>query len=67
MGPNHALAQAPGNVRCCQQEAGLSKPSVGNVSQVATIDKNRLLERVGALSGGPLAEVEDGIPLVLGL
>ena len=61
------LAKAPGNVVCRQRDTGLTKPSVVNVSQVATIDKRRLLERVGSLPTLLLAEVEDGLRLVLGL
>jgi mRNA interferase MazF len=64
---NTRLAQAPGNVLCRKRDTGLTKPSVVNVSQVATIDKKRLLERMGSLSGRLLAEVEDGLRLVLGL
>jgi mRNA interferase MazF len=54
-------------VLCRQRDTGLTKPSVVNVSQVATIDKRRLLERVGSLPTRLLAEVEDGLRLVLGL
>lgn len=64
---NLGLARAPGNVRCRQRETKLAKPSVVNVSQVATIDKSRLLERIGTLPGRLLAAVEDGVRLVLGL
>ena len=64
---NTRLAKAPGNVLCRQRDTGLTKPSVVNVSQVATIDKRRLLERVGSLPTRLLAEVEDGLRLVLGL
>ena len=64
---NLRLAQAPGNVRCGKRDSGLSKPSVVNVSQVATIDKSRLLECVGSLPRRKLEEVEDGVRLVLGL
>ena len=64
---NTRLAQAPGNVPCPKRNTGLTKPSVVNVSQVATIDKKRLLERVGTLPGHVLADVEDGLRLVLGL
>ncbi len=64
---NLGLAGAPGNVRCRKRETRLTKPSIVNVSQVATIDKSRLLERIGILPGRLLAEVEDGIRLVLGL
>lgn len=64
---NTRLAQAPGNVLCRRRDTGLSKPSVVNVSQVATIDKSRLLERAGTLPVRFLAQVEDGLRLVLGL
>jgi len=64
---NTSLARAPGNVLCGKRETGLTKPSVANVSQVATIDKSRLLEKVGALPGRLLAEIEDGLRFVLGL
>lgn len=64
---NTRLARSPGNVMCRQHDTGLTKPSVVNVSQVATIDKRRLLERVGGLPPRLLAEVEDGLRLVLGL
>jgi mRNA interferase MazF len=64
---NLRLAQASGNVLCSRRQTGLAKASVVNVSQVATIDKTRLLERVGTLPGRLLAEVEEGLRLVLGL
>ena len=64
---NSRLAQAPGNVLCRPKDTGLTKPSVVNVSQVATIDKKHLLEKVGSLSSRLLTEVEDGVRLVLGL
>jgi mRNA interferase MazF len=64
---NLHLATAPGNVLCAKRDTGLSKPSVINVSQVATIDKRRLLERVKELPARLMTEVEDGIRLVLGL
>jgi mRNA interferase MazF len=54
-------------VLCRKRDTGLLKLSVVNVSQVATIDKNRLLDRVGRLPGHLLAEVENGLRLVLGL
>lgn len=61
------LASAPGNVLCRPRDSGLPKPSVVNVSQVTVVDKRRLLEKVGALPGGLLKQVEDGMRLVLGL
>lgn len=64
---NLRLAEAPGNVRCRPQETGLAKASVINVSQLATVDKRQLQERVGQISGTLLRRVEDGVRLVLGL
>jgi len=64
---NLRLAEAPGNVRCRRRETGLAKASVVNVSQVATIDKSRLLAQIGALPDRLLSDVENGVRLVLGL
>ena len=41
--------EAPGNVRLEVGEANLSKPSVVNVSQLFTVDKEELVERIGSL------------------
>jgi mRNA interferase MazF len=64
---NLRLAQAPGNVQIPARGSGLSKPSVVNVSQVITIDKAFLTERVGRLNLRLLATVDDGLRLVLSL
>lgn len=62
---NLALANAPGNVRISAAASGLKKASVVNVSQVITLDKSFLTERVGTLNSKFLREVEDGLRLVL--
>ena len=64
---NLRLADAPGNVRLPAKGTGLTKPSVVNVSQIITVDKSILTERVGRLAPRVLAEVESGIRLVLSL
>lgn len=64
---NLALAEAPGNVRLAKTEAGLPKPSVVNVSQVLTIDRELLTLRVKALSSQAMRRVDEGLRLVLGL
>ena len=46
---NMKLAEAPGNVYLPQKLTGLSKDSVANVSQVITLDKSFLTEKVGEL------------------
>lgn len=52
---NLARAEAPGNVLLEQGEGNLHRPSVVNVSQVVTVDKSELSERVGRL---PLVKVD---------
>lgn len=64
---NLALAEAPGNVRVRKSESGLSKPSVVNVSQVVTIDRSYLTERVRALPPQVMNRVDGGLRLVLDL
>lgn len=61
------LAAAPGNVRVAARETGLRKESVVNVSQVITVDKAVLIERIGHLPGDRLGEVEAGLRDVMGL
>lgn len=64
---NTALALAPGNVLIRPRESGLKKVSVINVSQMITINKDVLSERVKVVSDGVMKEVDQGIKLVLGL
>lgn len=64
---NLALAAAPGNVRLAKGASGLSKPSVVNVSQVLTIDRMLLAQRVAALPSETMRVVDDGLRLVLGV
>lgn len=64
---NVALAEAPGNVRLSKSESGLPKPSVVNVSQVLTIDRSLLTERVRSLASPAMQKVNEGLRLVLGL
>lgn len=60
-------AAAPGNVVCTPRGTGLSKPSVVNVSQISTLDRQFLAERIGSLPPHAVREVEEGVKLVLGL
>lgn len=63
---NVRWADAPGNVALNPRATGLPKPSVANVSQLVTIDRRMLTERVGRLSGSSLELVLAGIDVVLG-
>jgi mRNA interferase MazF len=64
---NLSLAEAPGNVRVGKADSGLAKPSVVNVSQLFTMDRALLAERVRALPADALQRVDDGLRLALGL
>jgi mRNA interferase MazF len=64
---NLMLARAPGNVLCRKRQSKLSKDSVINVSQVATVDKTLLTERISSLPGALVERVESGLRLVLAL
>ena len=63
---NVKWAEAPGNVSLPAPATGLPKPSVANVSQVVTLDRQALTERVGRLSASNLELVLAGIDVVLG-
>ncbi len=58
-------AEAPGNVLLQPGEANLPKQSVVNVSQIFTVDKRQLEDRIGSLSATRVREILDGIRLVL--
>ena len=64
---NLALGEAPGNVRLSKSESGLPKPSVVNVSQIITVDKSNLTEKVKSLSGAVVQRIDEGLRLVLAL
>jgi mRNA interferase MazF len=61
------LAAAPGNVQITGGDTRLPRDSVVNVSQIVTLDKAYLTERIGRLSGGVMLLVDDGIRTVLAL
>jgi mRNA interferase MazF len=64
---NIRLGDAPGNVLLSKKDSGLPKESVVNVSQLITVDKSFLTQRVQRLAPGKLRDVEAGIRLVLSL
>ena len=64
---NLRLAAVPGNVRLGRVEGGLQEESIVNVSQLLTIDKGYLDERLGSLSAVQMTAVDDGLRLVLSL
>jgi mRNA interferase MazF len=62
---NTRLAEAPGNVLLPREATGLPQDSVANVSQVFTIDKTVLTERIGSLPSDLQEEVDEGLRMIL--
>ena len=57
--------RAPGNVLLDKGEANLPKPSVANISQIHTVDKADLKEKIGRVSPQRLTEILNGIEFLL--
>lgn len=64
---NAARAQDPGNLWLAAKQTGLPQGSTLNVTQIATVDKRLLTERVGRLAEPLVADMNRGLRLVLGL
>jgi mRNA interferase MazF len=62
---NIQLAEAPGNVVLPRSVSGLPKDSIANVSQILTIDKTFLVERLGSLPDYLQEEVDEGLRTIL--
>jgi mRNA interferase MazF len=62
---NLQRAEAPGNVLLRKGEGNLKKASVVNVSQLYTVDKSALAEKIGALTEARVAEIFAGLRLLL--
>jgi mRNA interferase MazF len=61
---NLKRGKAPGNILLDPGEANLPKQSVVNVSQIFTIDKSQLTEKIGTLSTERIRQILDGVQLV---
>lgn len=62
---NLQRAESPGNVLVKKGEGNLAKASVVNVTQLFTVDKRDLTEKIGSLPPGRLAQVLEGIELLI--
>jgi mRNA interferase MazF len=62
---NLKLASAPGNVLLKKGEANLPKSSVVNISQVLTVDKSDLTEKIGQLSKKRVEEIISGFEFLI--
>lgn len=62
---NLERAKAPGNILLEEGEANLPNRSVVNVSQIFTVDKENLEEKIGALPHRRIRQILDGVRLVI--
>ncbi|ACB54269.1 putative PemK-like protein [Crocosphaera subtropica ATCC 51142] len=62
---NLNLSQAPGNVYLPRNQTSLPKDSVVNVSQIVTIDKAFLTEKITCLDEDLMERIDEGLRLVL--
>lgn len=67
MTSNLRLADAPGNVLVSKGDSGLPSDSVANVSQIVTVDRSVLANRVGKLPVRVRERIDRGLRLVLEL
>jgi mRNA interferase MazF len=61
------FGELPGNVTLKKGEANMPKRSIVNVTQVKSVDKSSIREKIGSLSKGKMEEVEAGLKLILDL
>jgi len=61
---NLKRASSPGNVILGKGEANLLKSCVVNVSQIFTVDKSDLFDKIGTLSRKRIYQILDGIKLI---
>ena len=62
---NLRRAESPGNVLLEKGEANLPKSCVVNISQIFTVDKLDLTERIGSVSSDRMAQVLEGIEMLI--
>lgn len=63
---NLKWAAAPGSVLLSESATGLPRESVANASQIVTLDKAELTERIGKLPRAKFDLVLSGVDVVLG-
>ena len=61
------LKKYPVTVLFDRMEGGLKHPSMANLAQLLTIDKTRLLKRLGSVKPERVSEVDNAIRISLGL
>ena len=64
---NLRLVDAPGNVLMPAKATGLPRDSVANVSQLITVDREFLTDKIGRVRGQLQADLDSGLRLILAL
>lgn len=64
---NVRLAALPGNVAVSVDSVGVDEDSVVNVTQLATVDRGALEQRIGAMPDWLMAQVDAGLGRALAL
>jgi len=61
---NLKRGSSPGNVMLKKNEAGLPKKSVVNITQIITVNKSDLKEKIGQLSRSRVEEILEGLDIL---
>ena len=62
---NLKRAEAPGNVLLKKGEGNLKKASVVNISQIITVNKSDLVEKIGSLSSATIEKIIESVKLLV--
>jgi len=62
---NLKWAKSPGNVLLKKGEGNVPKDSVVNISQIATVDKSFLGDKIGTLPPSKIKQIIDGVKLLI--
>ena len=65
MTSNLQRAHSPGNVMPNKGEANLTKESIINITQIFTVDKRDIVEKIGSISSERMTQVLEGIQLLI--
>jgi mRNA interferase MazF len=62
---NLKRARAPGNVFLQKGEGNIKKDSVVNISQIITVDKSDLVEKIGSIPPSKIREIIEGVRFLI--
>jgi len=62
---NLKWAKSPGNVLLKKGDGNIPKDSVVNISQIETVDKSFLSEKIGTLSSSKIHQIIEGVRLLI--